>query len=141
MKKKIYILFAITIFTSCDKQTVGYMNVDKASFNPDLLEIYTLNSADEKDKTRLDHNIPWVSFPIQGVEGTFPIFYSIEQITEKNSGSISEITKFAKVRGDGAIEIPQENNIPNGEYNIFLRAKNEGYSKKINSPLRVIVKK
>ncbi|MCT4613624.1 MAG: hypothetical protein N4A49_01965 [Marinifilaceae bacterium] len=147
MKNNIFTIISISIFiftvifSSCNKPNIGYLEVDAASFEPDSLEIRSLDPSNNNDKSRLDNNIPWVSYRIQGVMGTYPILYKIDEITSKTGNDISEITKLARVRGDGAIEIPLDNNIANGEYSIFIRATNEGYSKRIESPLHIIVNK
>ena len=81
----------------------------------------------------------WVSPPIQGVEGTQPIYYSIESIKTEN-GDLDKCLKEIKVRGDGTFDIPFRHSIPAGTYVISLRVKNEGYSKVVKEVFTFIVK-
>lgn len=93
-----------------------------------------------EDYERYSQKIPWVSYQLQGVEGTKPFKYEIVGVKEINGGDITELLTKSKARGDGAIEVEIENDIPVGEYLIDLRISNEGHSKVLPEILRIIVK-
>lgn len=140
MKKVIYMIFIAAIsMLACDKPTVGFLNVEDAAFDPDFLIISDLDLNNPDDLRRQEESIPWVSYAIQGVDGTRPISYSIENISKVGGGDVAKITEVAIARGDGAVEIALDNDIEEGEYHVFIRVTNEGYSKVVSKPLRVIV--
>lgn len=93
-----------------------------------------------EDYDRFEQKIPWVSYQLQGLEGTRPIFYEIAGATEINGGDVSELLAKARARGDGAIEVELENEIPVGEYLIDLKVSNEGHSKVLPGILKIVVK-
>ena len=82
---------------------------------------------------------PWVSTPIEGVEGTSPIHVSIKNITS-TSGDASKLWDVLTVRGDGTFEIPLHHDVPAGRYVISLNFSNEGYSKGVDDCFTIIVK-
>lgn len=82
---------------------------------------------------------PWVSVPIEGVQGTQQIYISIKEI-KNTDGNGDRLFQYLKVRGDGTFEIPLHHNIPMGRYMISLNLKNEGWSKDLNDCFTIIVK-
>ena len=93
-----------------------------------------------EDRGRVQRDIPWVSNPIEGVQGTPQIFVTIKSIREENGGSVTEALKQIKVYGDGTFEIPLQHTIPVGRYVISLNFRNEGYSKDVDDCFTIIVK-
>lgn len=139
----VLMIFGVIIWfwTSCQDVTIGYLLVEDASYDPDSLVIKSENTLDAAgvDRLRMQWGIPWVSGPIEGVEGTFPISVSIGNITSLQ-GDPDKLWKVLSVRGDGTFEIPLHHDVPTGHYMISLNFKNEGYSKDLNDCFTIIVK-
>ena len=93
-----------------------------------------------EDRERVQWNIPWVSNPIEGVQGTPQIFVTIKGIREESGGSVAEALEQIKVYGDGTFEVPLQHTIPVGRYVISLNFRNEGYSKDVDDCFTIIVK-
>lgn len=92
-----------------------------------------------EDYLRAKWGQPWVSTPIEGVEGTAQIIVSIKNITS-TSGDPDKLWEVLEVRGDGTFEIPLQHDVPAGRYVISLNFSNEGYSKDVNDCFTIIVK-
>lgn len=93
-----------------------------------------------EDYYRSEQKIPWVSYAIQGVDGTLPLFYKVGGATKVGGGDVTELLSKCRMRGDGAVEIDFENNITAGEYLLDIQVSNEGYSHVLPKMLKVIVK-
>lgn len=93
-----------------------------------------------EDYQRVQWEIPWVSTPIEGVEGTAQIFVTIKSIREESGGSVAEALEQIKVYGDGTFEVSLQHTIPVGRYVISLNFRNEGYSKDVDDCFTIIVK-
>lgn len=91
------------------------------------------------DYERVKYNIPWVSTPIEGVEGSEPIFCTIKSVTSAG-GNAAKLLECLTVRGDGTLEVPLENDVPPGRYSISLNFTNEGWSKDVDDCFTIIVK-
>ncbi|WP_320914157.1 hypothetical protein [Butyricimonas paravirosa] len=92
-----------------------------------------------EDYQRAQWGTPWVSNPIEGVDGTTQIYVSIKDI-KTTTGNAEKTWEYLKVYGDGTFEVPLEHDIPTGHYLISLNFKNEGYSKDVNDCFTIIVK-
>lgn len=143
MKNVILLLFTVLMLTmiGCQDVTVGYLLTEDASYNPDTLVVKTVldDELGEEDYYRSKWGAPWVSTPIEGVEGTIAIYVSIKNITS-TSGDPEKLWKVLSVRGDGTFEIPLYHDVPAGRYVISLNFRNEGYSKDVNDCFTIIVK-
>ena len=93
-----------------------------------------------EDYVRSKWGAPWVSTPIEGVQGTAQIYVSIKAIREESGGSVTEALEQVKVYGDGTFEVPLQHTIPVGRYVISLNFRNEGYSKDVDDCFTIIVK-
>ena len=82
---------------------------------------------------------PWVSTPIEGLEGTAPIYVSIKRV-HSTDGDAEKMKVNLSVRGDGTFEVPVHHNVPVGHYVISLNFRNEGYSRDVNDCFTIIVK-
>lgn len=91
------------------------------------------------DYTRVKYDIPWASTPIEGIEGSAPIYCKIKSITSED-GDIAKLQECIRVRGDGTFEVPVINDIPVGRYVISLNFTNEGWSKDVDNCFTIIVK-
>ena len=143
MKNVILLLFTVLVLSmiGCQDVTVGYLLTEDASYNPDTLVVKTVldDELGEEDYYRSKWGAPWVSTPIEGVEGTMAIYVSIKNITS-TSGDPEKLWKVLSVRGDGTFEIPLYHDVPAGRYVISLNFRNEGYSKDVNDCFTIIVK-
>ena len=99
----------------------------------------TIKEGGGVDYDRDFYGIPWTSTPIEGVQGTEPIFASIKTVTS-DVGDVGKILEFLTVRGDGTLSIPTRHEIPVGRYKISLTFENEGYSKDVDDCFTIIVK-
>ena len=135
-----FVLFA-WLEDGCQDIRVGYLLTEGASYSPDTLVIKTSNSLDEigEDYARIKWGQPWVSTPIEGVEGTSQVIVSIKNITSIQ-GDPGKLWEVLSVRGNGTFEVPLHHDVPVGRYVISLNFKNEGYSKDINDCFTIIVK-
>lgn len=164
-----------SILICCQDVTIGFLNIEKASYGIDSLEmkivldntepdivpnpeyeryinrgyspescirmgIYpTLEIGGGEDYIRDKYSIPWTSTPIEGVEGTAPIYVSIKNVTSYD-GDPEKMKTALTVKGDGMLNIPCHHDIPAGRYIVSLNLKNEGYSKDIDDCFTIIVK-
>lgn len=92
-----------------------------------------------EDYIRVKWGQSWVSTPIEGVDGTLPIYVSINDI-ESEDGDISKLKTVLTVRGDGTFEMPLYHDTPVGRYIISLTFENEGYSKNLHNCFTIIVR-
>lgn len=81
---------------------------------------------------------PWTSNPIEGIEGSTPIWCKIKSITSTD-GDPDKLWECITVRGNGVIEVPFKHNVPPGKYTISLNFSNEGWSRDLNDCFTVIV--
>ena len=100
----------------------------------------TVEEGAGEDYQRVQWEMPWVSTPIEGVQGTAQIFVTIKSIREESGGSVAEALEQIKVYGDGTFEVPLKHTIPVGRYVISLNFRNEGYSKDVDDCFTIIVK-
>ena len=135
--KQLYILFVLLSFVACDKTKVGYLEVDKANYDPETMVVQK-NPDAEEEADRIERKIPWVSSQIQGILGTFPIHYEIAGV-HTSDGDIASFKKEVKLRGDSCFEVPFENSIKNGTYYIDVNIYNRGYSRVRDSLFVIIV--
>ena len=186
MKSIMFIMSCLVVLSwSCHDVTIGYLQTEDASYNPDSMVIKTQSSLDVTPPTlqevenslyyemmasdpniytpeflesngifptlivevgagvdyqRAEWKQPWVSTPIEGVEGTQPIFVTIKTIQEGNGGDVTAALEQIKVYGDGTFEVPVMHTIPVGRYVISLNFSNEGYSKDLDDCFTIIVK-
>ena len=92
-----------------------------------------------EDYYRLKWKQPWVSVPIEGIQGTQQIYVTVKEIKTTN-GDANNLADCLTVRGNGIFEVPIEHDIPVGRYVISLNFSNEGYSKDVNDCFTIIVK-
>ena len=126
MKQIIYILFMFFAFIACDETKVGYLEVDEASYDPNTM-IVQKNPDEEEEADRIERKYPWVSSPIQGLLGTYPIHYKIAGV-HTSDGDVESFYNEVQLRGDSCFEVPFENSIKEGTYYIDVNIYNRGYS-------------
>ena len=69
---------------SCDKTTVGYLFADNLTYTPDSIVVKAVLDPVE-DEEQIDKEIPWQSVALEGVQGTSPINYAIENVVTPDS--------------------------------------------------------
>lgn len=108
----------------------------------DVAQMFGLEAyiGEGEDRERVKWDVPWISNPIEGVQGTPQIFVTIKSIREESGGSVTEALEHIKVYGDGTFEVPVQHTIPVGRYVISLNFRNEGYSKDVDDCFTIIVK-
>ena len=99
MKYILSIIICLALF-SCHDVKVGYLETEAAQYNPNVLEV--TKSQDANDPLHV------VSPPIEGVEGTQPIYITIRQVTTTDGDKVAFL-KEVTVRGNGAFGIPVYN--------------------------------
>ena len=80
--KRIIILLGVmsTFLSACHEKTVGYLITENASYEPDSLVIpRELDPVEHA--IRIKNQSPWISYAMQGYEGTEQIMFSVESVT------------------------------------------------------------
>lgn len=75
---------------------------------------------------RIDFELPWTSAPIQGVQGTEPLQYSVIGVKSANMENAAKFMTYAGVIGGGRIYVSIDVDVPVGAYSVTLEIKNEG---------------
>ena len=108
---------------------------------PDYMEIPQIGELDEiADAQRIKNNAPWVTQPIQGIEGTAPLIYTIEDVTATEGGDAVMFKQELSIIGNGSFYYPLEHKAPAGKYVVSIRITNEGYSHVLKDVYTFIVK-
>ena len=111
---------------ACQEKTIGYLITENAGYEPDSLIIpSTLDP--EKDAIRIENKAPWMTFSLQGYEGTAPITFTIESVTSTAGEEQAALFKEElTIRGGGAMFYPLEHKAGAGTYVVSVRLTNEG---------------
>lgn len=105
----------------------------------DYFGIYPTKIVAGEDYFRNKYGVPWVSTPIQGLQGTNPIKITVKNIVT-NTGDAGKLQNYISIRGDGTMTIPAQADLPPGEYKISLNFQNEGYTKSIDNAFTIFVR-
>ncbi len=136
--KYIYSLFILLLF-ACDDKEIGYLDISRAEYAPNLMEIPKYEDIDEEgDRFKL--GTPWVTLRIQGVLGTEPIIYSIESVKASDGGNAELFKNELEIIGGGTMYYPIQPKAPAGTYVVSIRLTNEGYSKVLEEAYTFVVK-
>lgn len=81
---------------------------------------------------------PWTSTPIEGVEGTKPIYVDIKSVTT-DTGDADKMLANLRVSGNGTFTLPVYSDVPVGRYRISLTFSNEGYTQDVMDVFTIIV--
>ena len=101
-------------FYSCDDITKGYLETGEAGYVTDTLS---------RD------SIPYQSEKIQGVIGTFPIYYELAALRDDSGREVEAvIASQVEVVLTGVFRIAKDHTIPVGTYRADLRVWNLGRS-------------
>lgn len=108
-------------FYSCDDITKGYLETGEAGYVTDTLRIAL--APDSRD------SIPYQSEKIQGVIGTFPIYYELAALRDDSGREVEAvIASQVEVVLTGVFRIAKDHTIPVGTYRADLRVWNLGRS-------------
>lgn len=141
MKIVMIILGTMTLFLSgCHEKTIGYLITENAEYEPNTLTI-PRELDPVADAKRIKNQAPWVSYAMQGYEGTQQIMFSVESVT--STAGEEEATKFMeelKIRGGGgALEYPLVHKAGPGTYTVSVRLTNPGYSQVVENAFTFII--
>lgn len=130
MKRTIILLGVMLMFLgACHEKTIGYLITENASYEPDSLVI-PRDLDPVEHEIRIKNQSPWISYAMQGYEGTEQIMFSVESVT--STAGEAEAQKFKselKIRGGGgALEYPLVHTAGPGRYVVSVRLTNPGYS-------------
>ena len=132
-------IILLAISYSCHETTIGYLDTENASYDPDTLYVYK-NPDPIEEAVRIENNAPWISFSLQGYDGTEPIIFSIESVTsDQGEEAAATFMNELSIRGGGALMYPLENKAVAGSYVVAIRLSNPGYSKVIENAMTIIV--
>ena len=96
-------LICVVFLVACNDVTVGYLETENAEYMPDYMEIPQIGELDEiADAQRIKNNAPWVTQPIQGIEGTAPLIYTIEEVTATEGGDAVMFKQELSIIGNGS---------------------------------------
>lgn len=138
MKKiMILLLLAGAAISGCENVIVGYLTTDNARYLPDSLVVKAVLDP-VKDEYQIKNEIPFQSIAISGVQGTFPIYYTLKDVHSDN-GYANAKSQFRMVQ-KGKVEIPWNHTLPAGRYVVDVEIRNEGYTHVVDSVFTVIVK-
>lgn len=104
-----------------------------------LGEYPTIVVGQGEDYLRNLNNIPWVSVPLEGLQGTPPISGHVKSVVAMEGNGAEALKACMTVRGDGTIEIPAKHGVSIGVYRVSLTFTNEGYSKDLDDCFTIIV--
>ncbi|AUP80178.1 hypothetical protein [Flavivirga eckloniae] len=137
MKKYTFILLTLFFLgiTACEDQKIGFLTTEFALYDPNGIVINYANA----DQQRIDNDVPWVTLPIQGIQGTAPILMSIYDVKSETTFDLEKFKEEVTVRGNGVIQVPLNNTIPPGSYLISLKVDNEGYSDIVPDVFTIII--
>lgn len=79
----ILLVFVFISMMGCQDVTVGYLMTSNATYTPDSMVVKAVLDPVE-DERQIKFEIPWQSAPIEGVQGTFPMVYSIKSVASDN---------------------------------------------------------
>ncbi|MFR5657007.1 hypothetical protein [Butyricimonas paravirosa] len=141
MKIVMIILGTMTLFLSgCHEKTIGCLITENAEYEPNTLTI-PRELDPVADAKRIKNQAPWVSYAMQGYEGTQQIMFSVESVT--STAGEEEATKFMeelKIRGGGgALEYPLVHKAGPGTYTVSVRLTNPGYSQVVENAFTFII--
>ncbi|WP_430812392.1 MULTISPECIES: hypothetical protein [unclassified Carboxylicivirga] len=139
---------------------VLYVKSEADKGNPDLYKYkikssfssirYYLSTYIETRLKRHINNVPWVTNAIQGIEGTFPLRFEIDNIRsvdyEANASEMLDLfadpdaEKYTGIRGNGSIQVPYRTTLPNDTYVLDVKISNEGRQYVQKEVLRIIIK-
>lgn len=124
---------------SCHETTVGFLDVEDASYKPDTMYVYKTPDPEE-DAIRIETKAPWISTKLQGYDGTEQIYFSVESVKSDLGESVAQaFMQDLTIRGGGELMYPFENDATPGAYVVSIRLTNEGYSKVIEDAMTIIV--
>ena len=143
MKNIITIIILVSLssilWTGCHEKTIGYLITENASYEPDSLIIPRIPDPEEEAE-RIKWKSPWITFNLQGYEGTFQIDFSIESVTSTAGEEQAKLfMEELSIRGGGAMLYPFEHKAGSGEYVVSIRLTNPGYSHVIKDAYKFII--
>lgn len=141
MRKFLNLIVLLLLTVGCNDMKVGYLDTEYAVYKPNVMTIRKeLDMEDWDDSNRLKKKAHWVSPAIQGVQGTAPMFMSIQDVRTEGGGDVSTFLKYTTLRGNGQFDVDFENDIPIGKYIVTIKVANEGYTAVLEDIFTIEVK-
>lgn len=134
MREVHVLIFGLLLLAGCHDVTVGYLETRDAVYQPDSMIVKSVLDPVE-DARQIEYEIPWQSTSIEGILGTAPIRYSIENIASDHP----EATDQFEMQGKGIIKLPYDHTVPPGRYVFDITVENEGYHVVLERIFTVIV--
>lgn len=92
-----------------------------------------------EDYNRNQFKVPWITIPIQGLRGTFPLEITVSKIIPA-SPEADKLRQQITVRGaSGIMQIPLNHGVKPGRYTLSLRFSNEGWVKEKENVFTFII--
>lgn len=88
---------------------------------------------------RIKFKSPWVTSPMQGIQGTEPLIYEIAGIRNESPQNAQEFGKYLTAKGGGKLCVSQEVNVPDGEYKVSVKVSNEGHTETFTDAFTFVV--
>lgn len=139
MKRSIIYTFLLFVFFGCRDIRIGYLDYDNAGYNPSEMTIRILDPSNKEDQDRITREVHWVSNPIEGIEGTQPVLYSLSSVTDASLKDVTSDFSTLDVRGGGVLDVDYDHNLSPGVYKISIKVYNEGYDTILKDIFTIIV--
>lgn len=130
MKKKIlYLIMFVGCFAACNNIPVGFLDAANGEYTPDSLVIKgKLDPENPADADRIKFAIPWQSNPIQGVDGTPQLVFSVTSVADPEGVPQPDVQKQIYLVGAKArITVANDHTIPAGRYILDMKVENEDH--------------
>lgn len=140
MKKIFILLISIgALMIACQDVTIGFLKTENATYGINDSLIVKKELDPKEDKDRIKNKAPWVTKPIQGVNGTTPINYAVESVSGPDRAASALFMSELQTIGSGIMYYPLQHKAPAGTYKVSLRISNAGYSKVVKDVFTFIV--
>jgi hypothetical protein len=134
-RNEIYDLFLMIGFTP---EQLADPNTNLFGYKAPLPDSIEVPNNDQEFK-RNKYKVPWITIPIQGLRGTFPLLITVDKVTS-TSPDAEKMKKMLHMRGSsGIMEIPFDHGLAPGRYMISLKFSNEGWTKYMKDAFTFIV--
>lgn len=135
----IFLMFML-LCGACHQTTIGYLITTNAVYVDDSLVI-RLTPDPVLDAVRIKNEADWVTVNMSGFEGTVPVLFTIESVSNLSGDEAAalEFQEKLAIRGSGIMSFPWGASVPPGKYIVSVRLTNSGYSQVVNDCFTFIV--
>lgn len=93
----------------------------------------------EEYNNKVSFKLPWTTAPIENLEGTEPLLYSIVEVKNVNPEDAAKFMQYVQIMGGGKICVDIDLDVPVGAYTLSIMVENEGRSKVITDVFTFVV--